>query len=186
MRQNLKTAVIAMTVIFFMSQVCYADPSALLDWRKDVASAGDNLVLGTWKAASGFAGDDNESAAFSSAGRSVDYADLHKYLGFSAVILAGLAAVTSSSKGIHYGAAYGSTLAAAGAVTTGFMEYEDRYNHEDGIFARDNAHILLGTLGAIGCLAAVVMVDSDGGGGHAGAGIIGGSAMALSVITIKW
>jgi hypothetical protein len=185
-RHRVKTGVVVLVIMCFMNQVCFADPSALFDWRIDTPSIGDAIVMGSWRAESPCAECPPKGGSRKPAGNSIDYTDLHKYLGFSAVGLAALAAVTSSSKGIHYGAAYGSTLAAAGAVTTGYMEYQDRFTPGEGLYTRDNAHIILGTLGAVGCLAAIFMADSDGGGGHAGAGIFGGAAMAVSIITIKW
>lgn len=188
MRHKLRSGVIALTVLLFMSSFCYADSLAFLDWDKVGLFMEDNAVIGTWETecSASVTGTGQKHDGLTPYGSASDYREFHKYLGYSAVILAGLAAVTSSSKSVHYGAAYGSALAAAGTLTTGFMEYGDRYNHEDGLFARDNAHILLGTIGAVACIAAVVMADSGGGGGHAGAGIVGGSAMALSVVTIKW
>ncbi|MEW6077987.1 MAG: hypothetical protein AB1724_09255 [Thermodesulfobacteriota bacterium] len=186
MRHRMKTGVVVLVIMFFMNQVCFADPSALLDWRKDMPSLGDTLAMGSWRAEAPCSECPPKSVSRKPAGNSINLTDLHKYLGFSAAGLVALAAVTNSSKGIHYGAAYGATLAAAGAVTTGYMEYQNRFTPEDGLYSRDNAHIILGTLGALGCLASIFMADSDGGGGHAGAGIFGGAAMAASIITIKW
>lgn len=111
---------------------------------------------------------------------------LHKYLGYTTILLAAVTAVSSGSKHFHWAAAYGTAGAAALTVTTGTISHGQRFRIEDGLFTRDNAHILLGTIGAIGWIAAVVSADSEGGGGHAGAGIISGTAMALSILTIRW
>ena len=116
----------------------------------------------------------------------LDYGSLHKYLGYTTVLLVGLTAATAGDNGAHYGAAYGTALAAAGTVVTGYLEYGDRLDLSYGLLWKDNAHIILGTIGAAACIAAVALADSRGGGGHAGAGVAGGAAMALSIITIRW
>ncbi|RJP76105.1 MAG: hypothetical protein C4522_19265 [Desulfobacteraceae bacterium] len=116
----------------------------------------------------------------------VDFGKVHKYLGYSTILLAGLAAVTSSSKSLHYGAAYSATGAALATCFTGYYEYRDRFDLDNGILAEDNVHILLGTLGALGVATAIAIADSGENNSHAGAGIIGGAAMMLSVIVIKW
>ena len=160
-----------------MSRFCFADSPALPDWRSDILSA---------KCPLGDDGTTKRCPLFKPGERYLDYGELHKNAGYTAVILAGLAAVTSGSRDVHYAAAYGSALAAAGAVTTGYIAYGDRFRAEDGLSSKDNRHILLGTLGAIGCVAAIALADSSGGGGHAAAGVAGGAAMSLSIITIRW
>lgn len=116
----------------------------------------------------------------------VNTIELHKYLGYTTVLLAAVAAVSSGTKSVHWAAAYGTAGVAAMTVTTGSIAHGNRFTLEDGWFTQDNTHILLGTIGAIGCIAAVAIADSDGGGGHASAGVFGGAAMALSVVTIRW
>ena len=97
-----------------------------------------------------------------------------------------MTAVSSSNEDVHWGAAYGTVGVAALTLTTGYIAHGDRFTLEDGLFTQDNNHIILGTIGAIGCMTAVAIADSEGGGGHAGAGIFGGAAMAISIVTIRW
>lgn len=121
-----------------------------------------------------------------STGDGLDAEKLHKYLGWATVALAGLTAVSGSHKDTHYAAAYSTVAASVGTLATGYMAHGDRFTFEDGVFTEDNNHIILGTLGALGCIAAVALADSSGGNSHDNIGIVGGAAMAFSVITIKW
>ncbi|MDY6950543.1 MAG: hypothetical protein SWE60_03455 [Thermodesulfobacteriota bacterium] len=115
----------------------------------------------------------------------VDFGRLHKYLGYGTVLLAGIAAVSSGSRSVHYGAAYGATGAALATCLTGYIEYSDRFSLEDGLLSKDNAHIMLGVLGTIGIATAVTIADSSDS-SHKHAGGAGGVSMLLSVVTIKW
>ena len=187
MRHYLKTGIIALVVGFFMNQVCFAEPLSFLDWRQDMPSIGDTIAMGAWRAESPCDECPKRSGGSGSGDMSSeDYGQWHKYLGYSAVGLAALAAVSSNSRGLHCTAAYGAAMAAAGAATTGLMAYQDRFNPENGLADQNNAHIVLGTLGAISCLTAVALSAREGKHGHAAAGILGGGAMAAGIITIKW
>jgi hypothetical protein len=115
-----------------------------------------------------------------------DFEKAHKYLGYSTILMAGLAAITSSNKSLHYGAAYTATGTALATCFTGYYEYRDRFDLEEGFFAEDNVHIMLGALGTIAIATAVAIADSGEEKSHAGMGITGGSAMVISVIVIKW
>ena len=115
-----------------------------------------------------------------------DYGVLHRYLGYSTLLLAGVAAVTSSNKSVHYGAAYAATGAAVATCATGFVEYGERYDLEEGLLSSDNLHINLGIIGTVAFATAVAIADSGKESSHAGIGITGGTAMLLSVVVIKW
>ncbi len=115
-----------------------------------------------------------------------DYGVLHRYLGYSTLLLAGIAAVTSSNKSAHYGAAYAATCAAVATCATGIAEYGERYDLEEGLLSSDNLHINLGIIGTVAFATAVTIADSGKESSHAGIGITGGTAMLLSVIVIKW
>ena len=183
-----RLSIITLTLLFFMSSICSAAPLDRLIIEKSPFSLDDSLSIETVRMNCLFGGE--KEAAKSDAPQSgtdfFDYEKLHRYLGFTTVLLAGVAAISSSNKDLHYGTAYGCAGAALATVATGYVAYSDRFNLEDEFFTEDNTHILLGTIGAIGCIAAVALADSEGGGGHSGAGVFGGSAMALSVITIVW
>lgn len=111
---------------------------------------------------------------------------LHKYLGYTTVFLAGLTAVANGDNNFHYGSAYSTVAASLGAITTGYLAHGDRFTFEYGVLTEDNEHIVLGTIGAIGCIVAVILADEDGGNGHDGLGVGGGVSMALSVVRIKF
>ncbi|MDY6988252.1 MAG: hypothetical protein SWQ30_09365 [Thermodesulfobacteriota bacterium] len=110
---------------------------------------------------------------------------LHKYLGYGTVLLAGIAAVSSGSRSVHYGAAYAATGTALATCLTGYIEYSDRFNLEDGLLSGDNAHIMLGVLGTIGVATAVTIADSSES-SHKHPGGAGGVSILLSVVSIKW
>ena len=184
----LRKAIILITFFFFSNALSSA---ASLDhaspWKKPFA-LDDSIAIDRLRMSCLF-GEEREAAnnkPSQSDNGFFDYERLHRYLGYGTVLLAGVAAVSSSNKDVHYGAAYGCAGAALATVTTGYMAYSDRFNMEDEFFTKDNTHILLGTIGAIGCITAVALADSEGGNGHSGAGVFGGSAMALSVLTIRW
>ncbi len=202
-----KTAVLVVVLSLFSPFSFAGEFSSYMDWRNEHFLFADNSTpgvyeKGNWLFASGEkaagcgamnagafccdAGPGKTSVSGSSGKKSIDLGNIHKYLGYTTVLLVGLAAATAGDNGAHYGAAYGSAVAAAATVTTGFVEYGDRFDLSYGLFSEDNAHIILGTIGAVACIAAVAVADSDGGGGHAGAGSGGGVAMALSIITIRW
>ena len=110
---------------------------------------------------------------------------LHKYLGYGTVLLAGTAAVSGSYRSLHYGSAYAATGTALATCLTGYMEYGDRFNLEDGLFSQDNLHIVLGVLGTVGLVTAVAIEGSNES-SHSAVGATGGASMLLSIITIRW
>lgn len=73
------------------------------------------------------------------------------------------------------------TLAAA-TVVTGLLAHWDDFHLEDGWADPDNLHVMLGSAGALAMLYAVSKAPE---GGHAGAGIAGGAAMAVA-IKLTW
>lgn len=180
---------LAITVLLVSSGVCNAETPVFPDTRPNVfnlpqlaTSLGADekiLIYGMEKGGEDPAG---EPPTF----LGVPAWEMHKYLGYTTVLLAAVTAVSSGSKSLHWGAAYGTAGAGVLTLTTGALAHGQRFNLEHGLFTRDNTHILLGTIGVIGCIAAVALADSEGGGGHAGAGVFGGTAMALSIITIRW
>jgi hypothetical protein len=172
--------------VFFSQHVCFANsflfsnldntsqPTNHLAFNEDLQM---NYLLASRTA------DDQPAASF---GDGLDAEKLHTYLGWATVALAGLTAVSGSHKDVHYAAAYSTVAASVGTLATGYMAHGDRLTFEDGVFTEDNNHIILGTLGALGCIAAVALADSSGGNSHDNIGIVGGAAMAFSVITIRW
>jgi hypothetical protein len=182
-----KSLPLVFLVIFFSQHVCFANSFLFLN-QDGKAQPGRYLAFNedhqTYYLLASKTDIHSELAV--STGGGLDAEKLHKYLGWATVALAGLTAVSSSNKNTHYAAAYSTVAASVGTLTTGYMAHGDRFTFEDGIFTEDNNHIILGTLGALGCIAAVALADSSGGNSHDGIGIVGGVAMAISVITIKW
>ena len=116
----------------------------------------------------------------------LDFGSMHKYLGFSTLLLAGIAAVSSSNRSVHYGSAYAATGTALATCWTGYIEYSDRFNLDEGVISEDNLHIIIGVLGTIGFATAVAIADSGEGSSHSGIGGASAASMLISVIVIKW
>lgn len=167
---------------------CLAGSAALFDMEGITNSFANSSVNDKYNMNMLFGKKDSkkDSGVTDASDSGLNYEKLHRYLGYTTLVLAGLTAVTSGNKDVHYGAAYGTVGAALGTLFSGYLAHGDRFNLKDGLFTEDNNHILLGTIGAIGCIAAVALADSGGGNSHDGIGIFGGTAMALSVITIRW
>jgi hypothetical protein len=184
-----RLALLAIACIFSSSSLCFAGEPGVPGAAPDAPHAGQGVfAAGTYEgllladASTGA----QAAAGEPSTGSGLNAARLHPYLGYATVLLAGITAVSSGTKGIHWTAAYGTAGMAALTVTTGALAHGKRFDLKEGLLSEDNLHIILGTLGAAGCLAAVAMADSDGGGSHAGAGVAGGVLMALSIIDIRW
>ena len=116
----------------------------------------------------------------------LDFGSLHKYLGYSTLLLAGIAAVSSSNRSVHYGSAYAATGTALATCWTGYIEYSDRFDLDEGVLSEDNLHIILGALGTIGFATAVAIADSGEESSHSGIGGASATSMLISVIVIKW
>ena len=129
----------------------------------------------------------NESQPTQSAtGSHIGLNDIHKYLGYSTLLLAGVAAMSSSYESIHHGTAYAATGAALATCITGLWEHGDRFYLEGGLFTSDNIHISLSVLGALTMAAGVALSDDGKEQSHAGIASAGAAAMFLGVIVIKW
>lgn len=112
--------------------------------------------------------------------------NMHKYLGFGAVLVGAIAGTTQSEKDLHYASAYSATGLAVAAWLTGYWEHGYRFDLSKGFFDEDNLHVILGTIGTAALIAAVASADSGESGSHGGIGIGGTASMAASIITIKW
>ena len=116
----------------------------------------------------------------------VNYKKAHKYLGYSTVILAGAAAVSSSNRSIHYGTAYAASGAALFTCLTGYIAYRNYIKLSNGLFSGVNSHVSLGVLGTIGFTTAVIMADSGNKASHASIGGSSAASMLISLVVIKW
>jgi len=119
-------------------------------------------------------------------GARFDLGFLHKCLGYGTLVSAGVTAGSSSSVEFHEAAGYAAAGLALATCITGFIEYSDYFNLEDGLSAY-NIHVMLGTIGALGFASAVALgANTDGGGEHAGLGISSAIVMVLPVIVVRW
>ncbi len=118
--------------------------------------------------------------------RNFDYGKLHKYLGYTTILLTGIAAASRSDKSFHYASAYTATSMGLATCYTGYIEHNDRFNLDGGLLSEDNLHILLGSLGTIGLVTSVAIADSGKESSHGGIGGAGGVTMLVSVFVIKW
>jgi hypothetical protein len=110
----------------------------------------------------------------------------HKYLGYGTILMAGVVAVSSSSESFHEAAAYLTAGGAVSTVLTGYLAHSSRFDMDNGLFADDNLHIILGTLGAAILTTAVVIADGGDESSHSGLGIAGGALMTLGIVKIVW
>jgi hypothetical protein len=127
----------------------------------------------------------------------------HMYLGLASMTMAGITGLTASTVGkdngsaglksnVHVVAAKAAWQLGALAIGTGLWTHWDDFHLEDGLFDRDNLHVLLGTLGVIGYYMAVnsAVNDYNTKSGsvttdHASYGILGGAAM-ITGIALTW
>lgn len=118
---------------------------------------------------------------------------IHGYLGLASLILAGVTAATApddneggpatrTNKGTHHNAATAAAALGAAAVTSGFLLHWDDVSLENGLFDRDNLHMLLGILATAGYIAAVSQAPQES---HAAFGIAGGVAMGIGIV-LEW
>lgn len=124
--------------------------------------------------------------------------NVHMYLGLASLAFGGLTAISAPEtadpdllNSVHYKAGKLSWQLGAAAIGTGLWTHWDDFHIEDGLFDRDNLHVILGTLGVIGYYLAVKSaVDEYNNIGypstdHSSAGVLGGGAM-LTAIAITW
>ncbi len=114
---------------------------------------------------------------------SLDVGSLHQYLAYGTLVLAGVAATTGSESSTHHSAAIGASTLAVLTAATGFYEYGDMFDMDEGLSAA-NVHIVLGTLGAIGFAAEAAIAST--GAGHGRLGIASAAAMGAAFIVILW
>jgi len=126
----------------------------------------------------------NTQPASSSEGRSrLNIGFLHKVLGYSTLVLACVAGATGSDKPLHHNAALGATGLGLMTVATGYYEYGDMFDIDEG-FSTSNLHITLGALGAVGFAAEAIIASTDS--GHGGLGIASAIAMGGATLIIWW
>ncbi len=111
---------------------------------------------------------------------------LHKYMGYGTIVAAIAAGASGSSgDGFHKGA--GDTAAALAVLTciTGFAEYRNYFDMEEGL-STHNIHIVLATLATAGFVATAIDANSNDDDGHAGLGIGSAVLMAIPIIVLHF
>ena len=103
---------------------------------------------------------------------------LHKYTGYATIVAAAAAAVSGSDDGFHKGAGNATAALAVATCITGFAEYRQYFDMDEGLSAY-NIHIVLATLATAGFVATAVDANSNDDDGHAGLGI--GSTVLMTV-----
>ena len=113
----------------------------------------------------------------------LDMGLMHKLLGYGTLILGAGAAATGSDSSLHHNLALGSASLGALTLATGYYEYGDMFEIDEG-FSKYNVHIALGTIGAIGFAASALLASS--GNSHAGLGIASAALMGSAFIIVYW
>jgi len=121
-----------------------------------------------------------------STGAGLNMGTLHKYCGLGTILSAGTAALSGSDHSVHHISAYTAAGLALVTCLTGFFEYRDIFQLDAGLFSKYNLHIILGTLGTVGCVTAVALADSGEDSGHGGFGSGGAACMLVGFTIIKW
>ncbi len=123
------------------------------------------------------------SSSFSEGNSALDMGFLHRYLGYGTLLLAGAAAVTGSDNSTHHYAAVGSATLGVMTLATGYYEYGDMFEIDEG-FSKSNLHIALSTLGAIGFATEAIIASTDS--DHGGLGVGSAALMGAAFIVILW
>jgi hypothetical protein len=110
----------------------------------------------------------------------------HKYLGYSTIILAGATAATNGDEELHETLAYVTAFSALSTVLTGYIEHSDRFDTSEGLFSKENIHIMSGVVGTALLVTAVAISDDGKESSHSSFGIAGGLLMTFAVVDIKW
>ena len=113
----------------------------------------------------------------------LDMGLMHKLLGYGTLILGAGAAATGSDSSLHHNLAIGSASLGALTLATGYYEYGDMFEIDEG-FSKYNLHIALGTIGAIGFAASALLASSDN--SHAGLGVASAALMGSAFIIVYW
>lgn len=113
----------------------------------------------------------------------LDAGFLHKIFAYGTLALAGVAGLTGSDDAIHHNSAIGATALGLMTVATGYYEYGDMFEMDEG-FSGTNMHIALGTIGALGFATEAIIASTDS--GHGGIGIASAIAMAGATVIVYW
>jgi len=110
---------------------------------------------------------------------------LHKYMGYGTLVAAAAAGVSGSDDGFHKGAGDAAAALAVFTCITGFMEYSDYFDMDEGL-SMHNIHIVLATLATVGFVATAIDANSNDDDGHAGLGIGSTALMVIPVVILHF
>ena len=110
---------------------------------------------------------------------------VHGYLGYGTVIAALAAGVSGSDDGFHKGAGNATAVLAVATCVTGFMEYNDYFDMDEGL-SMHNIHIMIGTIAAAGFVATAIDANNKDDDGHAGLGIGSGVLIVVPIVVLHF
>ncbi|GAB6097170.1 hypothetical protein JCM14469_34240 [Desulfatiferula olefinivorans] len=107
----------------------------------------------------------------------------HMVLGYGTLALALAAAVSSSNEDVHEPLGYAAATAATATCVSGFLEYSDYFDLEEG-WSAYNVHIVSGVAATAGfIITAVLGADGEK---HGGIGAGSTVLMCVPIISLKW
>lgn len=109
----------------------------------------------------------------------------HKYLGYGTLLLAVATAVSGGDNAFHKIAGIGTAAMAVAACTTGYIQYDNCFDMDNGLDAH-NVHIVLETLATIGFVATAASAVSSNDKTHAGIGAGSTVLLVVPIVVIKW
>ncbi len=111
---------------------------------------------------------------------------LHKYMGYGTIIAAAAAGVSGSGGGgFHKGAGNAAAVLAVASCITGFAEYSDYFDMDEGL-SNHNIHIVLATLATAGFVATAIDANDSDDDGHAGLGIGSTILMTIPIVILHF
>lgn len=108
---------------------------------------------------------------------------MHKLLSYDTLFLGAGTAATGSDSSLHHNLAIGSASLGALTLATGYYEYGDMFEIDEG-FSKYNVHIALGTIGVIGFAKSAILASFDN--SHSGLGIASAALMGSVFIFVYW
>lgn len=111
---------------------------------------------------------------------------LHKYMGYGTIIAAAAAGLSGSGgDGFHKGAGNAAAGLAVATCITGFAEYSDYFDMDEGL-STHNIHIVLATLATAGFVATAIDANDSDDDGHAGLGIGSSILMTIPIVILHF
>jgi hypothetical protein len=180
MRSHVKVFVFMMVCIFGSAQS--GGTSSLEQYLNyDSSASNETIQIAAGQGTESFSYDKKESGktCWMNTGKA------HKYLGYGTLLMAAAAGVSGGDNGFHKGAGIGAAVLGVAACGTGFYEYGNYFDLDEG-FSKHNMHIVLGTLATAGFVLVAASAISDDDDSHAGLGIGSTALMVIPIIVLKF